>query len=241
MGIGRLLPPPWRSSFSRICPQRCIFETLFGFVGTLQFRALVLGRSPHSVGSCLGCAAAQTRILSVPCTPHPSSSAQGVHVILLWGLMPRTPHSHWSPPPWRSSFSRICPQRCIFETLFGFVGTLQFRALVLGRSPHSVGSCLGCAAAQTRILSVPCTPHPSSSAQGVHVILLWGLMPRTPHSHWSIDVYQSVLYFRFYVDLWNDGRQEICKESLDAARYPHYFVLHSCWDWRRVHSFVKIV
>ena len=50
VGIGRLVPPPWRSSFSRLCPWRCIFETALGFVGTFQFWALVLGRSPYSVG-----------------------------------------------------------------------------------------------------------------------------------------------------------------------------------------------
>ena len=105
-------------------------------------------------------------------------------------------------------FSRLCPQRCIYETALGFVGTFQFRALVLGCSPCSVGSHLGCAAAQTRILYVPYNPRPSSSAQGVRVVLLRCSTPQTPHSHWSIYVYWSVLLFlvlRRYLEGWASG------------------------------------
>ena len=96
VGIGRLVPPPWCSAFSRLCTRRYIFETALGLFGIIQFRALVLGRSPCSVDSCLGCTAAQKRILSVPCTNWRSFSARGVRVGLLRGSMPRTPHSHSS-------------------------------------------------------------------------------------------------------------------------------------------------
>ena len=96
VGIGRLVPPPWRSVFLRLCPWRCIFETALGFVVTLQFRALVIGSSPWFFGDCMGCAAAQTQILSVPCTPRPSLSARGICVGLLQGSTPQTPYFRWS-------------------------------------------------------------------------------------------------------------------------------------------------
>ena len=97
------------------------------------------------------------------------------------------------PSPWRSNFSRLCPRRCIFETALGFVRNFQFRALVLGRSLCSVGSRMGCAVAQMRILSVPCTPWSSFLALGVRAVLLQGSTPRTPHSHLLIDVSRSNL------------------------------------------------
>ena len=128
VGIGRLVPPPWWYNFSWLGPRQYIFETALGFVGTFQFRALVIGHSPCSVGSCLGFAVEKMRILSVPCTPRPSSSAQGVHVSLLRGSTPRTPHSHlsinvsWSIllllvlwrslEGWESGNPRGIPQRC---------------------------------------------------------------------------------------------------------------------------------
>ena len=92
-------------------------------------------------------------------------------------------------------FSSLHPRQCIFETSLSFVGTFQFRALVLGSSPCSMGSHLGCVATQTRILSVLCTLGTSLSAQGVYVWLLQGSTPRTPHSHLSIDVSWSILLF----------------------------------------------
>ena len=88
-----LVPSPWRSTFSRLRPRRCIFETVLGFVGKLQFRALVLGRSPCSVVSRLGCAEAQTWILSIPCTPWNSLSAWDVCVGHFQGSTLCTPHS----------------------------------------------------------------------------------------------------------------------------------------------------
>ena len=79
------------------------------------------------------------------------------------------------------------------------------------RSPYYVGSRLCCAVAQTRIMYVPCTPRPSSSAQGVHVGLLWGSTPRTLYSHLSIDVYISVLILsvlRWSLELWASGNPQ---------------------------------
>ena len=43
VGIGRLVPPPWRSDFSRLRPLRCIFEIALDFIGTFQFLRLFLG------------------------------------------------------------------------------------------------------------------------------------------------------------------------------------------------------
>ena len=60
LGTVRMVPPPLWSSFLRIRPRRCIFETVLGFSGSFHIRALVLGRLPCYVGSCYGCAAAQT-------------------------------------------------------------------------------------------------------------------------------------------------------------------------------------
>ena len=79
--------------------------------------------------------------------------------------------------------------------MLAFFGNFQFRALVLGCSPCSVGSRLGYAASQKRILSVPYITQPSSSSQGVRVGLLQGLKPRNMHSHLSIDVSRSILIF----------------------------------------------
>ena len=97
------------------------------------------------------------------------------------------------PPPWQSSFLKLRPRHCICETVLGFVGTFQLWALVIFRSPLSVGGCQGCAEAQTQILSVTYTPRLPLSAWGFRFGLLIGLTPRTPHSHWPIDVDQSVL------------------------------------------------
>ena len=92
VGIRRLVPQPWRYDFSRLCPRQYIFETTIGFVGTFQLRTLVLGRSPCSVDSLLGCAAAQTQILSVTCNSRPSLSARGVCVGFFRGLTLWTLH-----------------------------------------------------------------------------------------------------------------------------------------------------
>ena len=97
------------------------------------------------------------------------------------------------PPPWLYAFLRLRPRRCICKKVLGFVVTFQFRVLVPGCYPCSVGSCQGCAVAQTIILSVPCTTRLSSSARGVCVGLLQGSTLRTPHSHWPINVDQPVL------------------------------------------------
>ena len=112
------------------------------------------------------------------------------------------------PPPWRSASSKLRPRPCTCETALGFVGTFQFWALVIGRSPCSVGSHLGCAEAHTRILYVPFTSRPSLSARGVHVCLLRGSTPQTPNSHWSINEYQSVLLLsvlRWSLEGWASG------------------------------------
>ena len=92
------------------------------------------------------------------------------------------------PPPWQYSFLRLLPRRCISWTALGFVGTSQFRELVLGKLPWLVFNCLGCALVQTRSPYVPCITRLPLSEWCVRAGLLWVLTPRTPHFHWPIDV-----------------------------------------------------
>ena len=112
------------------------------------------------------------------------------------------------PPLWQSAFSRLRPRQCIFETSLFFNGKFQLWALLIRRSRCSVASCMGCAATQMQILSVPSTSHMSLSAQGVRVSLLQGLTTQTLHSHSSINVSQSILLLSVFcqsLERWVSG------------------------------------
>ena len=96
MGTGRLVAPPWWSTFLVLRPLQCIFWIAIFFVKNFQLRALALGRLPSLVGNCLGCVMAKTRSPSVPCITRLLLLAWGVRAALLWSSTSRTPYFHWS-------------------------------------------------------------------------------------------------------------------------------------------------
>ena len=94
VGIGRMVTPPWRSTFLWIRPRRCIYWISLGVVEIFQFWVLVLGRLPLLEGNLLGCAAAQTRSPYVTYINCLTSSSWGVCAGLLRGLTPHTLYFH---------------------------------------------------------------------------------------------------------------------------------------------------